>query len=100
MRNDLIFDLTGGCGPDRQRPTSSRSRCRPQNQQVIVDITTARADVQQFGINASYTLAEIATGKVVVTGQTFARVSYDIPASSSASPARAASATPRTAPPR
>ena len=50
-----------------------------QNQQVIVDITTARADVQQYGINVTYTLTEIATGKAVVTGQTFARVSYDNP---------------------
>ena len=50
-----------------------------QNQQVIVDITTARADVQQYGINVNYTLTEIATGKAVVTGQTFARVSYDNP---------------------
>ena len=47
--------------------------------QVIVDITTARADVQQFGINANYSLVEKATGKVVVKGETFARVSYDNP---------------------
>jgi LPS-assembly lipoprotein len=50
-----------------------------QNQQVIVDITTARPDVQQFGINVSYTLTEIATGKPVVSGTTTARVSYDNP---------------------
>ncbi len=49
------------------------------NQQVIVDIQTARADVQQFGINASYSLIEKATGKPVITGDTFARVSYDNP---------------------
>ena len=35
--------------------------------------------MQQFGINATYTLVEVATGKAVVTGQTFARVSYDNP---------------------
>ena len=35
--------------------------------------------MQQFGINATYSLVEIATGKSVVTGQTFARVSYDNP---------------------
>ena len=35
--------------------------------------------MQQFGINATYTLTENATGKAVVTGQTFARVSYDNP---------------------
>jgi LPS-assembly lipoprotein len=46
---------------------------------VIVDITTARPDVQQFGINVSYTLVEIATGKPVVSGSTSARVSYDNP---------------------
>ena len=46
---------------------------------MIVDITTARPDVQVFGINVNYILTEIATGKPVVTGTTFARVSYDNP---------------------
>ncbi len=46
---------------------------------VIVDINTSRPDIENYGINAAYSLTEIATGKVVVTGQTFARVSYDIP---------------------
>ena len=78
MQNDLIFDLTGGAGQvgKTHQLTITLST---QNQQVIVDITTARPDVQQFGINATYTLIEIATGKPVVTGQTFARVSYDNP---------------------
>ena len=48
-------------------------------QQVIVDIKSTRPDVENYGIDANYTLTEIATGKVVVSGQTFARVSYDIP---------------------
>ena len=48
-------------------------------QQVIVDITTSRPDVEQAGINAEYSLTEIGSGKVVVTGQTFSRVSYDNP---------------------
>ena len=34
---------------------------------------------QNYEINATYSLTEIATAKVVVTGQTFAWVSYDIP---------------------
>ena len=46
---------------------------------VIVDINTSRPDIDNYGINATYSLTEIATGNVVVTGQTFARVSYDIP---------------------
>jgi LPS-assembly lipoprotein len=36
-------------------------------------------DIENYGINATYSLTEIATAKIVVTGQTFSRVSYDIP---------------------
>jgi LPS-assembly lipoprotein len=78
LRNDLIFDLTGGSGglpPTHELIISLTT----QNQQVIVDITTARADVQQYGINANYSLIEKATNKTVITGTTFARVSYDNP---------------------
>ena len=46
---------------------------------IIVDVNTSRPDVENYGLNATYTLTEIATGKIVVTGSTLARVSYDIP---------------------
>src|SRR5262249_50018085 len=78
IRNALIFDLTGGSGA--QAPTHKlRIQLTPYRQQVIVDVTTARSDVEMVGFSAAYTLTEIATGKVVITGQTFARASYDIP---------------------
>ena len=78
LRNDLLFDFQGGSGGTT--PTHVlRIQVTASNQQVIVDITTARADVQQFGINAAYTLFEKATGKPIFTGQTFARVTYDNP---------------------
>jgi LPS-assembly lipoprotein len=78
VRNDLIFDMQGGSGG--ATPTHQlKIHLSPSNQQVIIDITTARADVQQFGINATYTLVEKATGKPVISGQSFARVSYDNP---------------------
>jgi LPS-assembly lipoprotein len=78
LRNALIFDLTGGS----ETPRSTHRldvQVSSGTQQVIVDITTARPDVEQYNINVSYTLTEIATGKSVVTGQTFARVSHDNP---------------------
>jgi len=78
LQNDLSFDLTGGSA-QLSKTHQLRVTLVTQNQQVIVDITTARADVQQFGINASYTLIEKATGKPVISGQTFSRVSYDNP---------------------
>ena len=40
---------------------------------------TQRPDVENLRLNASYVLTEIATGKAVVSGTTFSRVSYDIP---------------------
>ena len=78
VQNDLSFDLTGGAG-QTSKTHQLRVNLSTQNQQVIVDITTARADVQQFGINATYTLVETATGKAVMSGQAVTRVSYDNP---------------------
>jgi LPS-assembly lipoprotein len=78
VRNNLIFDTTGGSG--QPSPTHRLTvQLVSLRQQVIVDIATARPDVENYGINATYTLTEIASGKSVVTGQTFARVSFDIP---------------------
>jgi LPS-assembly lipoprotein len=78
IRNALLFDFTGGGypAPPTHRLKIAISSTRAS---VIVDIHTSRPDVENYGINATYTLSEIATGKIVVTGQTFARVSYDIP---------------------
>lgn len=78
IRNDLIFDLTGGSGGAGATHTL-RIDISSYVQQIIVDNYTARADVQQYGINVTYSLTEIATGKPVVTGQTFARVAFDNP---------------------
>jgi len=78
LQNDLNYDLTGGTG-QTGKTHQLTINLTTQNQQVIVDLTTARPDVQQFGINVSYVMTEIATGKAVVSGSTFARVSYDNP---------------------
>ena len=78
LRNALIFDLTGGA-PANAPTHRLNIQITSLRQQVIVDITTSRPDVEQAGINATYSLVEIASGKVIVTGQTFSRVSYDIP---------------------
>jgi LPS-assembly lipoprotein len=78
VRNDLIFNLTGG-GGGQTATYALRVQLHSQQQQVIVDINTARPDIQNYGINANYTLTEVGTGKVVARGTTFARVSYNIP---------------------
>jgi LPS-assembly lipoprotein len=78
VRNELIYDLTGGNGGIS--PTHRLDvKLTATQLQVIVDINTARPDVNNYGIDAIYTLTELATGKTVVKGQTFSRVSYNIP---------------------
>lgn len=78
LRNIMIFDLGGGA--PASAPTHKLTlQLNILKQQVIVDVTTSRPDVEQAGINATYTLTEIGSGKVVVRGQTFSRVSYDNP---------------------
>jgi LPS-assembly lipoprotein len=80
LRNQLLFDLTGGGGtssPTHEldiKMTSNRSS-------VIVDLTSQRPDVENFGADVIYTLKDLATGKIVVRSTTFARVSYDTPGS-------------------
>jgi LPS-assembly lipoprotein len=78
LRNQLIYEVTGGGQP---AATNYRLdvRLNSRTTQVIVDIKTSRPDVQNYGIDASYTLTDITSGKKVVTGTTFSRVSYNIP---------------------
>jgi LPS-assembly lipoprotein len=78
VRNHLLFDFTGGeaaASPVHKLKVAISST----RTSVIVDINTSRPDIENYGLTASYSLTELATGRIVVTGQTFARVSYDIP---------------------
>jgi len=78
VRNELIYGLTGG-GPAGAPNYRLEVRLTSRNAQVIVDIKTSRADIQDYGIDASYTLIDVTSGKTVVSGTTFSRVSYNIP---------------------
>lgn len=78
LRNQLLFEMRGGdagASPTHRlvvRMTTSR-------QAIIVDITTGRNEAVITGINATYTLTELATGKTVLSDTTFSRVSSDVP---------------------
>jgi LPS-assembly lipoprotein len=78
LRNEVIFGLTGGGAPATPNYKLFIS-IGSTNLQIIVDVTTARPDMQNYGIDASYQLIEVGTGKIVVTGTTFSRVSYNLP---------------------
>src|SRR3954463_9270199 len=78
IRNALAFKLYGnatGMPPTHRlvlRFGASRSS-------LIIDPNTALPSSENYGIDAQYNLIEIASNKSVMTGSTFARVSYDIP---------------------
>lgn len=78
VRNSLVFQLNGGTDPKvpayRLNITMTSTRLT-----VIVDLTSARPDLENFGLNVSYNLVDLKTGKTVFSDVTFARVSYDIP---------------------
>ncbi|MEI9803344.1 MAG: LPS assembly lipoprotein LptE [Pseudolabrys sp.] len=78
VRNELIYQLTGGNGA---APSAYKLNLRlsSTNLQVIVDVNTDRPDIQNYGIDANYTLIDLATNKAVLTSTTFSRVSYNIP---------------------
>jgi LPS-assembly lipoprotein len=78
LRNALLYDLSAGTVPSAP---SHRLKIVlvGKRTSVIIDPTTARPDVENYGIDATYTLIDIATGKPVVQGTTFSRVSYDVP---------------------
>ena len=80
IRNDLAFKLYGsatGLPPTHRlvlRFTSSRTS-------LLVDINTGLPTTETYGIDAQFNLIEITSGKSVMTGTTFSRVSYDMPGS-------------------
>jgi len=78
VRNELMYQLTGG-GAAAATNYRLDIRLTSTNLQVLVDVTTGRPDVQNYGIDAAYTLTDITNGKRVVTSTTFSRVSYNIP---------------------
>jgi LPS-assembly lipoprotein len=78
IRNALAFKLYGaatGMPPTHKlviRFTTTRSS-------LILDPATALPSIENYGIDAQYNLIEIVSGKSMMTGSTFSRVSYDIP---------------------
>ncbi|MDO9412835.1 MAG: LPS assembly lipoprotein LptE [Pseudolabrys sp.] len=78
VRDQLLFELTGG-GPQSSSAYRLDIQMSSTQLQVIVDINSARPEIQNYGIDATYALFDLASNKVVVRGTTFSRVSYNIP---------------------
>jgi LPS-assembly lipoprotein len=78
MHNALQYDLNGAAGAIS--PTHRLEVVvTPIEISVTIDPVTGRPTEEIGGVNATYQLVEIATGKIVVKDSTFAHVGYDIP---------------------
>src|SRR6266852_9156148 len=80
IRNALAFKLYGNA---TGMPPTHRLvlRFATNRSSLMIDPATALPSSENYGIDAQYNLIEIATNKSVMTGNTFSRVSYDIPGS-------------------
>ena len=78
IENALDFELHGGSGLNS--PTHKLNvRMSTNRSSIITDVNTGRVMAEITGIDAAFTLMELATGKPVMGGRTFARVSSDYP---------------------
>jgi LPS-assembly lipoprotein len=78
LRNSLQYGLNGAAGANAPTYTL-KVGVAVTTLSVVVDITSGRPDAQVASVIANYQLIEMATGKVVLSDQTFAHVDYDIP---------------------
>ena len=77
VRNQVIFDLTGG--GSAAPPTHELTILMTSSRQGISVDPNLVSVIEIFALDATFTLKELASGKTVVTAQTSARSSYDIP---------------------
>src|SRR3954464_5141458 len=76
VQNALDFELTGGSGAIS--PTHRlKVRMVTSRSSLITDVTTGRVEAEITGVDSTFVLTELATGKAVLNGRTFARVSSD-----------------------
>jgi LPS-assembly lipoprotein len=80
IRNALAFKLYGNATglPPTHRLEMRLSYSRSS---LLLNPATALPSTEGYNLNVSYKLVDIATGKAVMNGTTFATTSYDIPGS-------------------
>jgi LPS-assembly lipoprotein len=76
IRNDLLFGFTGGGGTSAR---THRLTVKIASSRAVISVipTTGLPSEETYTLNATYSLTEIATGKVVVTGRTSTSVGFD-----------------------
>ncbi|MBY0382684.1 MAG: hypothetical protein K2W78_12290 [Xanthobacteraceae bacterium] len=78
IRNEMMFRAYGAAVGSAPKYKLTM-RLSTQQLAIVIDPTTTRPDIQNYGIDAYYELREIATNKPVINGTAIARVSFDTP---------------------
>ncbi len=78
IRNALMFKMYGSATGAPPLYTLALN-INSSRSSLIVDPNTTLPTIENYGIDANFRLIEIATGKVVLNGNTFSRVEYDVP---------------------
>jgi len=81
LRNNLMSDFNNGAPPSAPTYRLQVKGIGSGIQTVIVDVASGRANTQVSAVNVTFTLTEIATGKVLLNSSAFGRASFDIPGS-------------------
>lgn len=77
LRNELVFELDGGGEPDRAKRLKFNTSIAESIEVVTVDYQNGRADSAVLVATATWTVTEIASGKVVSKGTNIVRAPYE-----------------------
>jgi LPS-assembly lipoprotein len=77
IRNDIIFELTGGAGNPVGAPFKLALSVSASPQAAIVDPRTGVAQVEFVAVSVRYYLTDVAAKKLALTDSALARVSVD-----------------------
>ncbi|MGX5736988.1 LPS assembly lipoprotein LptE [Bosea thiooxidans] len=77
FRNELVFELDGGAGPDAPKTLKLNATMSESVEVVTVDYANGRADSAVLVATATWSLTDIKTGKVVSEGVNSVRAPYE-----------------------
>lgn len=77
IRNDLIFELTGGQGNPVGAPYKLAMTVTSTSQTPLVDVTSGRATSETVVLDVTYRVFDVANDRVVLAEKALARVSLD-----------------------
>lgn len=77
LRNDIIFELTGGGGNPSGAPYKLDMTVSNTSFNAIIDATSGLAQTETVSLDVRYKLKDVANDKVVLTDKAIARVTID-----------------------